>query len=106
MVHERRGPGQSLVRAPGHDNVVEVRVRALLEPTLTRRVNDEHGVRGRIRDDRALVVVERGHPGEAVVARNRVADPGPGEPIVIRSLYVNQRARAAVVVRNVDSGTV
>src|SRR3989442_13127024 len=60
----------------------------------------------RIRDDRALIVIERGHPSEAILARNRIADPRPREPVVVRSLHVNQGARAAVMVRNVDGRTV
>src|SRR5947209_9283804 len=101
MIHKRWGPGQPLVRAAGNNNVVEVRVRALLKAALARSVHDEHGMGRRIRDDGSLVVVERGHAGEPALTRDRIAHSRPREAVIVRSLHVNLGARTAVMVRGV-----
>src|SRR6266581_9295849 len=103
---ERRVPRQPAVGASGDDDVVEVRVGPFLETALTRGIDREHGVGRRIRDDRTLVVIERRHAREAILARYRARYGTPCESVVIGTLHVDEGARTAVVVRDVHGQSV
>src|SRR5207247_8943527 len=95
-------PGLTLVDASRDDDVVEVCARRLLVAALSRGVDGEDRVRGRVRDDRALVVIECRHRGEATLARYRISGLHTCEAAVIRSPHMDQGARADVVVREVN----
>src|SRR5713101_3244514 len=90
------------VRADGYVDVVEVRGRSLLQARDAARPYCVDIVCEGVRDELALVVVEGRISSDTVLSRDRVCYAVEGEAVIVGTLYVDQCARARVMVGNVN----
>src|SRR5512135_2890694 len=95
-------PGPAHISAARNENVVKGGRRTFLQARLAGSIDVIDIMRKWIGDNGALVVVEGRVARGAILTDDRVPDLFPRKAVVVRTLDVNQRAAARVVIGDPD----